>query len=226
RSCFIEGGAYGQKQELCRVSWETWAVDDIVRNAAYNPPMLKVRRYLRADSFSGSQRFKRAREGIVSGGEDVTGAESGRALDLQPAGATGRGAEDAEIAWRNGERIVAEPGLVLAALMRERSSFTGQELERFVKANTVRAEQFATALARVESSVEIVRLGNGANGEEIFSRRPVGSIAAPRESCHGFPPGEPEGEKASVVSLREAAAVVAACEARHEGLPYWGTVRP
>jgi hypothetical protein len=38
------------------------------------------------------------------------GAESGRALDLRPAGASSRGAEDAEIAWRNGERIVAEPG--------------------------------------------------------------------------------------------------------------------
>ena len=37
------------------------------------------------------------------------GAESGRALDLRPAGASSRGAEDAEIAWRNGERIVAEP---------------------------------------------------------------------------------------------------------------------
>ena len=81
-------------------------------------------------------------------------------------------------------------GLVLAALTRERPSFTQQELERFVEANTVGAEQFATALARVQSSVEIVRLRNGANGEEIFSRRSVGSIAAPRESCHTVPPGE------------------------------------
>jgi hypothetical protein len=95
---------------------------------------------------------------------------------------------------------------VLAALTRERPSFTRQELERFVEANTVGAEQFATALARVESSVEIVRLSNGANGEELFSRRPVGGIAALRESCHGVPPGEPEGEKPSVVSLRDAAA--------------------
>ena len=78
------------------------------------------------------------------------GAEFGRALDLRPAGASSRGAEDAEIAWRNGERIVAEPGLVLAALTRERPSFTQQELERFVEANTVGTEQFATALARVQ----------------------------------------------------------------------------
>ena len=150
------------------------------------------------------------------------GAESGRALDLRPAGATCRGAEDAEIAWRNGERIIADPGLVLAALTRERPSFTRQELERFVRANTVGAEQFATVLVRVESSVEIVRLGNGATGEEIFSRRPVGSLAAPRESCHGFPPGEPDGEKASVVSLREAAAVweAAGLKVRGVGLTY------
>jgi hypothetical protein len=150
------------------------------------------------------------------------GAESGRALDLRPAGATCRGAEDAEIAWRNGERIIADPGLVLAALTRERPSFTRQELERFVRANTVGAEQFATGLVRVESSVEIVRLGNGATGEEIFSRRPVGSLAAPRESCHGFPPGEPDGEKAGVVSLREAAAVweAAGLKVRGVGLTY------
>ena len=150
------------------------------------------------------------------------GAESGRALDLRPAGASSRGAEDAEIAWRNGERIVAEPGLALAALTRERPSFFWQELERFVEANTVGAEQFATALARVESSVEIVRLGNGANGEEIFSTRAVGGIAVPRESCHGGPPGEPEGEKASVVSLREAAAVweAAGLKVRGVGLTY------
>ena len=111
---------------------------------------------------------------------------------------------------------------MLAALTRERSSFTRQELERFVEANTVGAEQFATALVRVESSVEIVRLGNGANGEEIFSRRPVGGIAAPRESCHGFPPGEPEDAKASVVSLREAAAVweAAGLKVRGVGLTY------
>jgi len=50
-------------------------------------------------------------------------------------------------------------------------------------------------------------LGNGATGEEIFSRRPVGSLAAPRESCHGFLRGSRRVKKASVVSLREAAAV-------------------
>jgi hypothetical protein len=150
------------------------------------------------------------------------GAESGRALDLRPAGATGGGDEDAEIAWRNGERIVAEPGLALAALTRERPSFFWQELERFVKANTVGAEQFATALARVESSVEIVHLGNGANGEKLFSRRPVGDLAATRESGHGFPLAEPEGEQASVVNLRDAVAVweTAGLKVRGVGLTY------
>jgi len=34
------------------------------------------------------------------------GAESGRALDLRPAGATGGGDEDAEIAWRNGSGLL------------------------------------------------------------------------------------------------------------------------
>jgi len=120
------------------------------------------------------------------------------------------------------ERIVAEPGLALAALTRERPSFFWQELERFVKANTVGAEQFATALARVESSVEIVHLGNGANGEKLFSRRPVGDLAAPRESGHGFPLAEPEGEQASVVSLRDAVAVweTAGLKVRGVGLTY------
>ena len=150
------------------------------------------------------------------------GAESGRALDLRPAGAPGRGAEDAEIACRNGERIVAEPGLVLVELTRERPSFTRQELERFVEANSVGTEQFARALARVESSIELVRLRDGANGEESFSRRSVGSIAAPRESCRTVPAGESEGERVSVVSLREAVVgwETAGLKVRGVGLTY------
>jgi hypothetical protein len=95
-------------------------------------------------------------------------------------------------------------------------------LERFVKANTVGAEQCAKALARVESAVEIVHLGNGANGEKLFSRRPVDGPAAPRESGHGFPLAEPEGEPASVVSLREAVAgwETAGLKVRGVGLTY------
>ena len=72
-----------------------------------------------------------------------------------------------------------EPGLVLAALTRARPSFTRQELERFVRANTVGAEQFATALVRVESSsrsfvrltVQSVRKSL-AGGRLAASRRP------------------------------------------------------
>lgn len=83
-----------------------------------------------------------------------------------------RRAENLEIAWRNGERLLGEPELALRALTRAGATFTYGELIAFVSKNTAGKEQFETARARVECSVELVRLGNG----ESFSTR--GLVAA------------------------------------------------
>jgi Ti-type conjugative transfer relaxase TraA len=110
-------------------------------------------------------------------------AEQGIALEPQnkigPAGArredrgeqAERAAEHDEIARRNGERVIAEPACVLAAITRQQSTFTRQDLARFVDRHTVDAAQFATAMAVVEASPELVRVGVDGRGQMRFSTR-------------------------------------------------------
>ena len=110
-------------------------------------------------------------------------AEQGILLEPQhkvgPAGArrAERG-EDAErraehdaIARRNGVRIAADPTVALDALTRQHSTFTRQDLARFINRHTDGAEQFAAVLATVEASPELVRLGQDGRGRERFSTR-------------------------------------------------------
>src|SRR4051812_47414654 len=68
-----------------------------------------------------------------------------------------RAAEHRAIAQRNGERIAADPDLVLNALTQQQSTFTRQDLARFVDRHTDGAEQFGRVLAKVEASAELVR---------------------------------------------------------------------
>jgi len=110
-------------------------------------------------------------------------AEQGIPLEPQhkvgPAGArrAERG-EDAErraehdgIARRNGERIAEDPMVALDALTRQHSTFTKQDLARFVNRHTDGAEQFASVMAKLEASPELVRLGVDGRGRERFSTR-------------------------------------------------------
>ena len=110
-------------------------------------------------------------------------AEQGIPLEPQhkigPAGArrAARG-EDAErraehdgIARRNGEQIAADPAVALDALTRQHSTFTKQDLARFVSRHSDGAEQFASVMAKVEAAPELVRLGVDGRGRERFSTR-------------------------------------------------------
>src|SRR5215217_4062901 len=82
-----------------------------------------------------------------------------------------RAAEHRAIAQRNGERTAADPYLALNALTHQQSTFTRQDLARFVNRHTDGAEQFARVLAKVEASTEIVRLGEDGRGRERFTTR-------------------------------------------------------
>src|SRR5829696_7759062 len=109
--------------------------------------------------------------------------EQGLALEPQnkigPAGArraergeaAERAAEHRARAWRNGERIAADPDVTLSALTHQHATFTRQDLARFVDRHTDGAEQFARVLATVEASAEIVRLGKDDRGRERFTTR-------------------------------------------------------
>src|SRR5215211_6631742 len=82
-----------------------------------------------------------------------------------------RAAEHRAIAQRNGERIAADPNLALSALTQQQSTFTRQDLARFVDRHTDGAEQFTRVLAKVEASAELVRLGEDGRGRERFTTR-------------------------------------------------------
>src|SRR4051794_31770927 len=82
-----------------------------------------------------------------------------------------RAAEHRAIAQRNGERIAADPDLALNALTQQQSTFTRQDLARFVDRYTDGAEQFARMMAKMEASAEIVRLGEDGRGRERFTTR-------------------------------------------------------
>src|SRR3954470_18761492 len=82
-----------------------------------------------------------------------------------------RTGEHRAIAQRNGERITADPDRALDALTQQHSTFTRQDLARFVNRHTDAAEQFARVLAKVEASAEIVRLGEDGRGRERFTTR-------------------------------------------------------
>lgn len=106
-------------------------------------------------------------------------------LDLEPQnkiGASGarrelhgEAAERAEdhraIARRNGERILAEPQIALAAITHQQATFTDHDLARFLHRHTDGKAQFDAALAKVRTSDEVVRLGRDGQGRERFSSR-------------------------------------------------------
>ncbi len=88
-----------------------------------------------------------------------------------PAQNAERRVEHRAIARRNGERIAADPLVALDALTRQYSTFSKQDLARFVDRHTDGAEQFAQVMARVEAAPELMRLGVDGRGRERFSTR-------------------------------------------------------
>ena len=82
-----------------------------------------------------------------------------------------RAAEHVEIGRRNGERIIAEPEIVLDAITRQHSTFTRRDLARFVSRHTADSAQFELAMAKAEASPELVRLGMDGRGRERFTTR-------------------------------------------------------
>jgi len=150
----------------------------------------KVREWNSASLYDGVRQCwaELANERLAELGHDVridhrSNVEQGIALEPQnkigPAGARraerGEDAERADehvaIARRNGEAILAEPGVVLDAITRQHSTFSRRDLARFVNRHTADAEQFGLAMAKVEASPELVRVGMDGRGQDRFSTR-------------------------------------------------------
>ena len=82
-----------------------------------------------------------------------------------------RASEHREIARRNGDKLSEEPEIALRGLTQQHSTFTRQELARFVDRHTDGAEQFASVMAKVEAAPELVRLGQDGRGRDRFTTR-------------------------------------------------------
>ena len=112
-----------------------------------------------------------------------------------------RAVDHRDIARRNGEKIIADPGVALDAITRQQSTFTDHDLARFVHRHTDDADQFSQAMSAVKTSPELVALGKDGAGRERFSTREMlateqrlersaGHIVA--RSSHGVAPASLE----------------------------------
>ncbi|MGB8843357.1 MAG: Ti-type conjugative transfer relaxase TraA [Aliidongia sp.] len=117
-----------------------------------------------------------------------------------------RAEDHAEIARRNGERIIAEPERVLVAITHQQSTFTRRDLARFVDRHTADAEQFAAALAAVEASPELVRLGLDGRGRDRFTTREMLAIEQRLETASLDLAGRPGHQAGAGVQARALAA--------------------
>lgn len=70
------------------------------------------------------------------------------------------------LSQRNGERLLAEPEIALRALTRSHSTFSHQDLARFVSRHTVDGEQFSFVYEKIKSHADLVVLGRDAQGRE------------------------------------------------------------
>lgn len=78
-------------------------------------------------------------------------------------------ADHQRIARENGELLLLRPEIALDALTKEQSTFTHQDLVRFINRHTENAEQFNQVLAKAKASTELVFLGCDTKGQHRFS---------------------------------------------------------
>lgn len=116
-----------------------------------------------------------------------------------------RVADHLEIARRNGDRLLAEPHVALEVLTRQQSTFTRQDLARFVDRHTADAEQFTAVMVRVEVCPELVALGKDGQGRERFSTRAMIGVEQRLEEA-SFAMGQSQGHAVPLAVRRAAMA--------------------
>jgi len=92
------------------------------------------------------------------------------------------------IARENGEKIFDNPQILLDAITRQQSTFTQQDIARYVNRNTEDAEQFQQVYAKVKASPELVALGKDEKGSERFTTQEMLTLeSAMMERAERFP---------------------------------------
>ena len=85
-------------------------------------------------------------------------------------------ADHQRIARENGEKILKNPDIALHAITHQQSTFTEQDLARFVNRHTVDATQFQAVLAAVKASPELASLGMDEIGKYRFTTQTMLAI--------------------------------------------------
>ncbi|RDI37986.1 Ti-type conjugative transfer relaxase TraA [Aquicella lusitana] len=80
------------------------------------------------------------------------------------------------IARENGDKLLADPSVALNAITRQQSTFTHQDIARFVHRHTVDAEQFSLVYEKVKSHESLVRLGIDEKDRERFTTNEMLSL--------------------------------------------------
>lgn len=79
--------------------------------------------------------------------------------------------EHHEIARANGERIIADPRIALDAITKQQATFTRRDLAMFVHRHSDGKEQFDHAMGAVQTSPDLVALGQDGRGQDRFTSR-------------------------------------------------------
>jgi Ti-type conjugative transfer relaxase TraA len=82
------------------------------------------------------------------------------------------------IARENGERIIADPDIALDAITKSQATFTRRDLAMFVHRHSDGKDQFDRALRAVQSSPDLVALGNDGRGSARFTSRDMIKVEA------------------------------------------------
>ncbi len=170
----VEGDGFGLKQRgwndkaLLRTWRERWAE---VANARLHELGHDARIDHRSYADQGIDLEPQHKIGPAGARREERQHPEPQAAQEPPAQNAERRVEHRAIARRNGERITADPAVALDALTRQHSTFSKQDLARFVDRHSDGAEQFAQVMARVEAAPELVRLGVDGRGRERFSTR-------------------------------------------------------
>ncbi len=80
------------------------------------------------------------------------------------------------IALENGDKLLANPEIALHAITRQQSTFTHQDLARFINRHTADSEQFSLVYEKVKSFDEMVALGVDDNGRQRFTTKEMLNI--------------------------------------------------
>ena len=104
-----------------------------------------------------------------------------RGIDLEPQNKIGpndgrvryseKVLEHEDIARRNGEKIYNDPNIAIKALSHYKSTFTHEDIARFVNTHTVDVEQFEKVYQKIKNSEELIKLGKDDRDRDRYTTK-------------------------------------------------------